>query len=101
MSFLEMLDEVNEGLIRSGEGTDRLRSRLSRGHLWNVFGDDQRSSPRPDDGTTTCQLHMRSFQEGDTIVVEPWRATALPVIRDLVVDRGAFDRIVQAGASSR
>ena len=51
----------------------------------------------PDGGTTTCQLHMRSFSDGDTLVIEPWRASALPVIRDLVVDRGAFDRIVQAG----
>ena len=97
MSFLEMLDVVNEQLMRARGGAHRVRSRLPRGHLRLVRPDDQRCGPRPDAGTATCQLHMRSFKDGDTIYVEPWRARAFPIVKDLVVDRSAFDRIIQAG----
>ena len=97
MSFLEMLDEVNEGLIESGEEPIAFDHDCREGICGTCSAMINGVPHGPDDGTTTCQLHMRSFQDGDVIVVEPWRATALPVIRDLVVDRGAFDRIVQAG----
>ena len=99
MSFLEMLDVVNEGLTRAGQGTDRVRLRLPRRHLRHVLARDQRHAARADRGTPTCQLHMRHFKDGDTITIEPWRAKAFPVVKDLVVDRSAFDRIIQAGGS--
>ena len=98
MSFLEMLDVVNEGLIRKGEDADRVRLGLPRRHLRHVQPRRQRRSPHgPDRGTTVCQLHMRRFKDGDTITIEPWRARAFPVVKDLVVDRSAFDRIIAAG----
>ena len=97
MSFLEMLDVTNERLIEEGkepiafdhdcrEGICGMCSLVINGKAHGGF-----------DGTTTCQLHMRKFKDGDTITVEPWRASAFPVIRDLVVDRTSFDRIIQAG----
>ena len=97
MSFLEMLDVTNERLIEGGQRTHCLRSRLPRGHLRRVLARHQRKSARGFSGTTTCQLHMRKFNDGDTITVEPWRASAFPVLKDLVVDRTSFDRIIQAG----
>ena len=97
MSFLEMLDVLNEQLIGKGEEPVAFDSRLPRRHLRHVRADDQRRGRTAPKGTTTCQLHMRSFKDGDEIVIEPWRADAFPVIKDLCVDRGAFDRIIQAG----
>ncbi len=96
MSFLEMLDVVNEDLIKNGkepivfdhdcrEGICGMCSQMINGIAHG-----------PDDLITVCQLHMRKFKDGDTIYVEPWRAKAFPVIRDLQVDRSAFDRIIQA-----
>ena len=97
MSFLEMLDVTNERLIEEGkepiafdhdcrEGICGMCSLVINGKAHGGFS-----------GTTTCQLHMRKFADGDTITVEPWRASAFPVLRDLVVDRASFDRIIQAG----
>ena len=97
MSFLEMLDEVNEKLIVNGEEPIAFDHDCREGICGTCSAMINGVPHGPDPGTTTCQLHMRSFRDGDEITVEPWRATALPVIRDLVVDRGAFDRIVQAG----
>ncbi len=97
MSFLEMLDVTNERLIEEGkepiafdhdcrEGICGACSLVINGRAHGGFS-----------GTTTCQLHMRKFNDGDTITVEPWRASAFPVLKDLVVDRTSFDRIIQAG----
>ncbi len=97
MSFLEMLDEVNEGLIATGEEPIAFDHDCREGICGACSAMINGVPHGPDRGPTTCQLHMRSFPDGDTIVVEPWRASALTVIRDLVVDRGAFDRIVRAG----
>ncbi len=97
MSFLEMLDEVNEGLIVGGEEPIAFDHDCREGVCGMCSAMINGVPHGPDGGTTTCQLHMRSFSDGDLIVVEPWRAAALPVIRDLVVDRSALDRIVQAG----
>ncbi len=97
MSFLEMLDEVNEGLISKGVEPIAFDHDCREGICGMCSAMINGVPHGPDRGTTTCQLHMRSFRDGDTIVIEPWRASALPVIRDLVVDRTAFDRIVQAG----
>ena len=97
MSFLEMLDVVNERLIGSGE-TPIAFDHDCREGICGTCGmviDGSPHGPRP--LTTTCQLHMRSFSDGDSITIEPWRAAAFPVLRDLVVDRRAFDRIIQAG----
>ncbi|TAN43049.1 MAG: succinate dehydrogenase/fumarate reductase iron-sulfur subunit [Nitrospirae bacterium] len=97
MSFLEMLDVVNEDLIKKGiepiafdhdcrEGICGMCSQVING-----------TAHGPQEKTTVCQLHMRNFKDGDTIYIEPWRAKAFPVIKDLVVDRGALDRIIQSG----
>lgn len=97
MSFLEMLDVVNEGLIEQGvdpiafdhdcrEGICGMCSLMINGRAHG-----------PEKATTVCQLHMRHFKDGDTIYIEPWRARAFPVLKDLIVDRSAFDRIMQAG----
>jgi len=97
MSFLEMLDVVNEDLIRDGkepiafdhdcrEGICGMCSLYINGHPHGM-----------DPETTTCQLHMRRFKDGETITVEPWRSAGFPVIKDLVVDRSAYDKIIQAG----
>ncbi|UCG60615.1 MAG: succinate dehydrogenase/fumarate reductase iron-sulfur subunit [Candidatus Zixiibacteriota bacterium] len=97
MSFLEMLDVVNEGLIQEGvdpiafdhdcrEGICGMCSLMINGRAHG-----------PEKATTVCQLHMRHFKDGDTIYIEPWRAKAFPVTKDLIVDRSAFDRVMQAG----
>lgn len=96
-SFLEMLDILNEKLVEEGkepvvfdhdcrEGICGMCSLYINGHPHG-----------PDEDVTTCQLHMRKFKDGDTITIEPWRSAAFPVIRDLMVDRNAFDKIIQAG----
>jgi succinate dehydrogenase / fumarate reductase iron-sulfur subunit len=97
MSFLEMLDVVNEGLIKKGEDAIAFDSDCREG-ICGMCSLVVNGIPHgPDRGTTVCQLHMRRFKDGDTITIEPWRAKAFPVVKDLVVDRGAFDRIIAAG----
>jgi succinate dehydrogenase / fumarate reductase, iron-sulfur subunit len=97
MSFLEMLDVVNEGLIKAGQDPIAFDSDCREG-ICGSCGLVVNGIPHgPERGGTVCQLHMRSFRDGETITVEPWRAKAFPVIKDLVVDRGAFDRIIAAG----
>ncbi|MBM9577217.1 succinate dehydrogenase/fumarate reductase iron-sulfur subunit [Leptospira sp. 201903070] len=97
MSFLEMLDLVNEELIVKGEEPIAFEHDCREGICGscNLMINGQAHGPHQ--GVTTCQLHMRSFKDGDTVFVEPWRAKAFPVIKDLVVDRSAFDRIIQSG----
>ncbi|MBO7183281.1 MAG: 2Fe-2S iron-sulfur cluster binding domain-containing protein, partial [Bacteroidales bacterium] len=96
-SFLEMMDQLNEQLVAERkepvvfdhdcrEGICGMCSLYINGHPHG-----------PDEDITTCQLHMRKFKDGDTITIEPWRSHGFPVIRDLMVDRGAFDKIIQAG----
>ncbi len=97
MSFLEMLDVVNEGLIHKGEDPISFDSDCREG-ICGMCSLVINGIPHGHEkGTTVCQLHMRHFKDGDTIVVEPWRAKAFPVVKDLVVDRSAFDRIIAAG----
>jgi succinate dehydrogenase / fumarate reductase, iron-sulfur subunit len=97
MSFLEMLDVVNEGLIARGEDPIAFDSDCREG-ICGACGFLVNGIPHgPDPGTTVCQLHMRRFNDNDRLVLEPWRAKAFPVVKDLVVDRSAFDRIIQAG----
>ncbi len=97
MSFLEMLDSVNETLIAKGEEPIAFDSDCREG-ICGTCGVMVDGRPHgPDPCTTVCQLHMRRYKDGDTIVIEPWRARAFPLIKDLVVDRSAFDRIIQAG----
>ena len=97
MSFLEMLDVVNERLIAKGEAPIAFDHDCREGICGTCSLMINGVAHGPDSGTTACQLHMRSFKDGDAIHIEPWRAKAFPVLRDLVVDRGAFDRIIQAG----
>ena len=97
MSFLEMLDVVNEGLIKKGEDPIAFDSDCREGICGTCGCMVNGIAHGPDPGTTVCQLHMRRFKDGDTIVIEPWRARAFPILKDLVVDRSAFDRIIQAG----
>jgi succinate dehydrogenase / fumarate reductase iron-sulfur subunit len=97
MSFLEMLDVVNERLIGKGEEPIAFDHDCREGICGTCGLVINGVAHGPRAATTTCQLHMRSFRDGDTIAIEPWRAGAFPVIRDLVVDRTAFDRIVAAG----
>ena len=97
MSFLEMLDVVNEGLIEKGEDPIAFDSDCREGICGMcslVINGTPHGGRR---GTATCQLHMRHFRDGQTITIEPWRARAFPILKDLVVDRSAFDRIIQAG----
>ena len=97
MSFLEMLDVVNEALIVKGEDPVAFDSDCREG-ICGTCGFLVDGIPHgPEPGTTVCQLHMRRFKDGDTLTLEPWRAKAFPVVKDLVVDRSAFDRIIQAG----
>ena len=97
MSFLEMLDVVNEDLIKGGKEPIAFDHDCREGicGMCSMFINGQAHGPWPQN--TTCQLHMRAFKDGDTIVVEPWRSAAFPVVKDLVVDRSSFDRIIQAG----
>ena len=97
MSFLEMLDVINERLTERGEEPIAFDHDCREGICGSCSLMINGAAHGPMKGTATCQLHMRSFRDGDTIDVEPWRAKAFPVIRDLVVDRGALDRIIQAG----
>jgi succinate dehydrogenase / fumarate reductase iron-sulfur subunit len=97
MSFLEMLDMVNEGLIKKGEDPIAFDSDCREGICGTCGFLVDGVAHGPLRGSTVCQLHMRSFEDGDTITLEPWRAAAFPLVKDLVVDRGAFDRIIQAG----
>src|SRR5213593_652513 len=97
MSFLETLDLLNLELARKGEETVAFDHDCREGicGTCGLYIDGRAHGPLR--GVATCQLHMRSFQDGDTIVVEPWRARSFPVIKDLVTDRSAFDRIIEAG----
>jgi succinate dehydrogenase / fumarate reductase, iron-sulfur subunit len=97
MSFLEMFDVLNEELISKGEEPIAFDHDCREGicGMCSMYINGRPHGPLR--GVTTCQLHMRSFNDGDTIVVEPWRAASFPVIKDLVVDRTAFDRIIAAG----
>lgn len=97
MSFLEMLDVVNEQLIERGEDPIAFDHDCREGicGACSLMINGQAHGPRQQ--TTTCQLHMRSFKDGDELTIEPWRAAAFPVLRDLIVDRSSFDRIIQAG----
>jgi succinate dehydrogenase / fumarate reductase iron-sulfur subunit len=97
MSFLEMLDVVNDGLIRQGQDPIAFDSDCREGICGSCGLMVNGIAHGPDRGGTVCQLHMRRFRDGETIVVEPWRARAFPVLKDLVVDRSAFDRIIAAG----
>ncbi len=97
MSFLEMLDVLNEQLINQGEEPVAFDHDCREGICGMCGVVINGRAHGPDAETTTCQLHMRRFRNGDTIAIEPWRAKAFPVVRDLVVDRSAFDRIIQAG----
>ncbi|HSR92847.1 MAG TPA: succinate dehydrogenase/fumarate reductase iron-sulfur subunit [Gemmatimonadales bacterium] len=97
MSFLEMLDVVNEGLIERGELPIAFDHDCREGICGSCGMMINGVAHGPSRGTATCQLHMRSFRDGDTIYIEPWRARAFPVLKDLVVDRRAFDRIIAAG----
>ena len=97
MSFLEMLDVVNEGLVKGGKDAIAFDSDCREG-ICGTCGFLVNGRPHgPDPGTTVCQLHMRRFKDGETVTIEPWQARAFPIIKDLVVDRSAFDRIIQAG----
>jgi succinate dehydrogenase / fumarate reductase, iron-sulfur subunit len=97
MSFLEMLDVVNERLMLTGETAIAFDHDCREGICGSCSLMINGVAHGPSRGTATCQLHMRSFADGDEIYVEPWRARAFPVIRDLVVDRAALDRIIAAG----
>lgn len=97
MSFLEMLDVVNEDLIKKGDDPIAFDHDCREGICGSCSMVINGVPHGPEKGTTTCQLHMRKFKDGDTVVIEPWRAKAFPVVKDLLVDRSAFDRIIQAG----
>jgi succinate dehydrogenase / fumarate reductase iron-sulfur subunit len=97
MSFLEMMDVLNDTIIREGGEPIAFDHDCREGicGMCSMFINGEAHGPGR--GVTTCQLHMRSFKDGDTITIEPWRASAFPVVKDLTVDRSAFDRIIQAG----
>jgi succinate dehydrogenase / fumarate reductase iron-sulfur subunit len=97
MSFLEMVDVLNDNLVRKGEEPIAFDHDCREGicGMCSMYIDGRAHGPQH--AATTCQLYMRSFKDGDTIYVEPWRAKAFPVIKDLVTDRGAFDRIIASG----
>ena len=97
MSFLEMLDVLNEGLVAKDEEPVAFDHDCREGICGMCSLHINGEAHGPDRGITTCQLHMRMFKDGDTIHIEPWRAKAFPVIKDLIVDRMAFERIQQAG----
>ncbi|RPG88252.1 MAG: succinate dehydrogenase/fumarate reductase iron-sulfur subunit [Crocinitomicaceae bacterium TMED209] len=97
MSFLEMMDMLNDQIIRDGGDPVAFDHDCREGicGMCSMFINGEAHGPNR--GVTTCQLHMRSFKDGDTITIEPWRASAFPVVKDLAVDRSAFDRVIQAG----
>jgi len=97
MSFLEMIDVLNEQLIAEGKDPIAFDHDCREGICGTCSMYINGRAHGPWAANTTCQLHMRAFKDGDTIVVEPWRSKAFPVVKDLVVDRSAFDRIIQAG----
>jgi succinate dehydrogenase / fumarate reductase iron-sulfur subunit len=97
MSFLEMLDVVNEDLEREGKDPIAFDHDCREGICGTCSLNVNGVAHGPEKGTTVCQLHMRHFKDGDKIYIEPWRAKAFPVVKDLIVDRSAFDRIMQAG----
>jgi len=97
MSFLEMLDVLNESLISEKKEPIAFAHDCREGICGTCNLTINGRPHGPQKGTTVCQLHMRAYKDGDTITVEPWRATAFPVIKDLVVDRSSFDRIIQSG----
>ncbi len=97
MSFLEMLDHLNEMLIHKGEEPVEFEHDCREGICGSCGLVINGTAHGPNKATATCQLHMRHYKDGDEIVIEPWRAAAFPVIKDLVVDRGAFDRIIESG----
>lgn len=97
VSFLEMLDQLNEQLVAKGEEPVAFDHDCREGICGTCGVMINGQAHGPDNLTTTCQLHMRRFHDGDLLVIEPWRANAFPVVRDLVVNRSAFDRIIQAG----
>lgn len=97
MSFLEMLDVVNDGLVVKGEDPVAFDHDCREGICGSCSLYINGEPHGPGRGITTCQLHMRTFKDGDTIYIEPFRAKAFPIIKDLVTDRSAFDRIIQAG----
>jgi len=96
MSFLEMMDVLNEQLTEKGEDPVHFDHDCREG-ICGMCSLHINGKPHGPQQTTTCQLHMRSFSDGETITIEPWRAKAFPVVKDLLVDRSAFDRIIQAG----
>ena len=103
-SFLEMLDQLNEKIIsENNDAVDFAKCPVSFDHdcregICGMCGLFINGRPHgPDEAITTCQLHMRKFKDGDTIVIEPWRSKAFPIIKDLLVDRTSFDKIIQAG----
>jgi succinate dehydrogenase / fumarate reductase iron-sulfur subunit len=97
MSFLEMMDVLNDQLVRKGDDPVAFDHDCREGicGMCSMFINGEAHGPNR--GVTTCQLHMRSFKDGDTIYIEPWRSAGFPVIKDLMVDRSAFDRIIQSG----
>ena len=97
MSFLEMFDVLNEQLIVAGDDPIAFDHDCREGICGQCSMHIDGRAHGPWTNNTTCQLHMRAFKDGDTVVVEPWRSKAFPVLKDLMVDRGAFDRIIQAG----
>ncbi len=97
MSFLEMMDLLNEELINKGDSPIAFDHDCREGICGSCSMYINGEAHGPDRGITTCQLHMRKFKDGETIYIEPWRAKAFPVIKDLVVDRTAFDRIMNSG----
>lgn len=97
-SFLEMLDVLNQKLIDDNIATPVCFDHDCREGICGMCGLYINGRPHgPDTGVTTCQLHMRKFQDGDTITIEPWRAKSFPIVKDLVVDRSSFDKIMEAG----
>src|SRR5258706_12752541 len=97
MSFLEMLDVVNERLMHEGKEPIAFDHDCREGICGSCGFMINGQAHGPERGTATCQLHMRKFSDGDSITIEPWRAASFPLVRDMIVDRSTFDRIIEAG----
>lgn len=97
MSFLEMMDMLNVALVRKGEAAVEFEHDCREGICGSCSMTINGNPHGPDTGTATCQLHMRRFKDGQRLTIEPWRATAFPVLRDLITDRSALDRIIASG----